>query len=176
MLIEESTPSSTASSAPGRTRPHRLAGSSLGGSHLHIGIPSAGFGRSPRCRPRSGGTEVILKNSGSCGKLPLRLARRRHQEGRRALQIKALRDALVRKGWIVGQTTLHRAEGAQHNEASWGSRGSVPGYFLPSTADPGIRVTSGSSARSACCHLRRTVLVSTCTASTNDGSDRPRAR
>ena len=46
---------------------------------------------------------------------------------------RALRDTLVTKGWVLGQDLAYmEAEGAQHNEASWGSRiDSVLRFLFP---------------------------------------------
>lgn len=69
------------------------------------------------------------------GKLPLRIwLDAGTQEGPETIgDARALRDALVAKGWALGQDLMYiEAEGTQHNEASWGSRvDSVLRFLFP---------------------------------------------
>jgi predicted alpha/beta superfamily hydrolase len=127
-----------------RTRPDAgstgLAGSSLGGLlTLHLGICHPGvFGKIAALSASVWwDKKVILREVAALpGKLPIRIwLDAGTQEGEEVIaDSRALRDALVAKGWIVGQDLIYiEAEGAQHNEASWGSRvDSVLKYLFPS--------------------------------------------
>jgi predicted alpha/beta superfamily hydrolase len=140
MLIEEIKPfidrEYRTRSDPGSTG---LAGSSLGGLlTLHLGIrhPQV-FGKIAALSASVWwDKKVILKEVGELpGKLPLRIwLDAGTQEGEEVIaDSRALRDALVAKGWVVGQDLIYiEAEGAQHNEASWGSRvDSVLRFLFP---------------------------------------------
>jgi predicted alpha/beta superfamily hydrolase len=126
-----------------RTRPDAgstgLGGSSLGGLlTLHLGI------RHPQAFSRLAALsasvwwdkKVILREVNELpGKLPIRIwLDAGTQEGAEVIaDSRALRDALVAKGWVLGQDLFYmEAEGAQHNEASWGSRvDSVLKFLFP---------------------------------------------
>ena len=126
-----------------RTRPDPastgLGGSSLGGLlTLHLGIrhPQV-FGKIAALSASVWwDKKVILREVGELpGKLPLKIwLDAGTQEGAEVIaDSRALRDALVAKGWVVGQDLVYiEAEGAQHNEASWGSRvDSVLRFLFP---------------------------------------------
>src|SRR5687768_2763824 len=140
MLIEEIKPfidrEYRTRTDPGSTG---LAGSSLGGLlTLHLGIrhPQV-FGKIAALSASVWwDKKVILKEVGELpGKLPLRIwLDAGTAEGEEVIaDSRALRDALVTKGWVVGQDLIYiEAEGAQHNEASWGSRvDSVLRFLFP---------------------------------------------
>jgi predicted alpha/beta superfamily hydrolase len=69
------------------------------------------------------------------GKLPLKIwLDAGTQEGEEVIaDARALRDALITKGWVAGQDLAYmEAEGAQHNEASWAARiDSVLRFLFP---------------------------------------------
>jgi predicted alpha/beta superfamily hydrolase len=126
-----------------RTRPDAastgLGGSSLGGLlTLHLGI------RRPDVFSRIAALsasvwwdkKVILREVNELpGKLSLKIwIDAGTREGAEVIiDSRALRDALVEKGWVVGQDLIYiEAEGAQHDEASWGSRvDSVLKFLFP---------------------------------------------
>ena len=116
-----------------RTRPDAgstgLGGSSLGGLlTMHLGIRHSGV--FSRLAALSASVwwdkKVILREVNELpGKLPVRIwLDAGTQEGAEVIaDSRALRDALVAKGWVVGQDLYYmEAEGAQHDEKSWGSR------------------------------------------------------
>ncbi len=116
-----------------------LGGSSLGGLlTLHLGI------RHPEVFSRLAALsasvwwdkKVILREVNELpGKLPIKIwLDAGTQEGAEVIaDSRALCDALIAKGWVLGQDLLYmEAEGAQHNEASWGSRvDSVLKFLFP---------------------------------------------
>lgn len=119
-----------------------LGGSSLGGLlTMHVGIryPET-FGKLAVLSPSVWWDErVILKEVEA---LPGKLAQRiwldaGTREGRETIaDARLLRDALVAKGWIVGDD-LHYLEvvGGEHNERSWGARmGSILEFLFPPTS------------------------------------------
>lgn len=116
-----------------------LGGSSLGGLlTMHLGIRHSGvFGRLAALSPSVWWDDrVILREVNELqGKLPLKIwLDAGTQEGEEVIaDARALRDALVGKGWVVGQDlTYIEAEGAQHNEESWASRvDSVLKFLFP---------------------------------------------
>ena len=106
-----------------------LGGSSLGGLlTMHLGLRHPGvFSRLAALSPSVWwDNRIIVREVNELpAKLPLRIwLDAGTQEGEEVIaDARALRDALVAKGWIVGQDlTYIEAEGAQHNEASWASR------------------------------------------------------
>ena len=126
-----------------RTRPDAastgLGGSSLGGLlTIHLGIrhPEV-FGKLAALSASVWWDgKVILREIGELpGKLPLRIwLDAGTQEGAEVIaDSRALRDSLVAKGWVEGQDLVYiEAEGAQHDEASWGSRiDSVLKFLFP---------------------------------------------
>jgi predicted alpha/beta superfamily hydrolase len=126
-----------------RTRPDAastgVGGSSLGGlltMHLAVRHPNI-FSRIAALSPSVWwDKKVIVREVAELpGKLPLRIwLDAGTQEGAEVIaDARALRDALVAKGWVVGQDLVYiEAEGAQHNEASWGSRvDSVLKFLFP---------------------------------------------
>src|SRR5690349_19299922 len=106
-----------------------LGGSSLGGLlTLHLGIrrPDV-FGKIAALSPSVWwDNKVIVREVGELpAKLPLKIwLDAGTGEGEEVItDARALKDALVAKGWVEGQDLVYvEAEGAQHNEASWGSR------------------------------------------------------
>ena len=106
-----------------------LGGSSLGGLlTLHLGIrrPDV-FGKLAALSPSIWwDNKVIVREVSELpGKLPLKIwLDAGTQEGEEVIaDARALKDALIAKGWVEGQDLIYtEAEGAQHNEASWGSR------------------------------------------------------
>ena len=116
-----------------RTRPDAastgLAGSSLGGLlTMHLGVRhSSVFSRIAALSPSVWWDKrVIVREVDELpGKLPLKIwLDAGTQEGEEVLtDARALRDALITKGWVLGQDLGYvEAEGGQHNEASWASR------------------------------------------------------
>jgi predicted alpha/beta superfamily hydrolase len=116
-----------------------LGGSSLGGLlTMHLGIRHPGvFSRLAALSPSVwwDGKVIVREVEALPGKLPLRIwLDAGTQEGAEVISdARALRDALVAKGWVVGQDLIYiEAEGAQHDEASWGSRvDSVLKFLFP---------------------------------------------
>ena len=116
-----------------------LGGSSLGGLlTMHLGIRHSGvFGKLAALSPSVwwDGKVIVREVNALPGKLPLRIwLDAGTQEGEEVIaDARALRDALVAKGWVVGQDLSYmEAEGAQHNEESWGSRvDSVLKFLFP---------------------------------------------
>lgn len=116
-----------------------LGGSSLGGLlTLHLGLryPTA-FNRLALLSPAVWWDEraIVRQVESLGGKLPLKIwLDAGTGEGEDAINhTRALRDALVAKGWVVGDD-LHylEAEGAQHNEGAWASRvGDVLKWLFP---------------------------------------------
>jgi predicted alpha/beta superfamily hydrolase len=116
-----------------------LGGSSLGGLlTMHVGIrhPET-FGKLAVLSPSVWWDErVILKEVDALpGKLPQRIwLDAGTREGPTTIaDARLLRDALVAKGWVVGED-LHYLEvlGGEHNEASWGARvGPVLEFLFP---------------------------------------------
>ena len=116
-----------------------LGGSSLGGLlTVHLGI------RHPVVFSRLAGLspsvwwddKVIVREVNDLpGKLPLKIwLDAGTQEGEEVIaDARALRDAFIAKGWVEGQDLGYmEAEGAQHDEASWGSRiDSVLKFLFP---------------------------------------------
>ncbi len=106
-----------------------LGGSSLGGLlTIHLGIrhPNV-FSRLAALSPSVWWDKrVIVREVNELpGKLPLKIwLDAGTQEGEEVItDARALRDALVTKGWVVGQDLGYvEAEGGQHNEASWAAR------------------------------------------------------
>ena len=126
-----------------RTRPDAgstgLGGSSLGGLlTMHIGIrhPNV-FTRIAALSPSVWWDKrvIVREVTELPGKLPLKIwLDAGTQEGEEVIaDARALRDALIAKGWVAGQDLAYmEAEGAQHNEASWGSRiDSVLRFLFP---------------------------------------------
>ena len=126
-----------------RTRPDAgstgLGGSSLGGLlTMHIGIRHSNvFTRIAALSPSVWWDKrvIVREVTELPGKLPLKIwLDAGTQEGEEVIaDARALRDALVTKGWVAGQDLAYmEAEGAQHNEASWGSRiDSVLRFLFP---------------------------------------------
>jgi len=116
-----------------------LGGSSLGGLlTMHLGIRHSGvFSRLAALSPSVWWDErVIVREVNALqGRLPLKIwLDAGTQEGADVIaDARALRDALITKGWVVGQDLSYiEAEGAQHNEASWASRvDSVLKFLFP---------------------------------------------
>lgn len=116
-----------------------LGGSSLGGLlTVHLGIRHSGvFSKLAALSPSVWWDRrvIVREVSELPAKLPLRIwLDAGTQEGAEVVaDARALRDALLAKGWIAGQDlTYIEAEGAQHNEASWASRvDSVLKFLFP---------------------------------------------
>jgi predicted alpha/beta superfamily hydrolase len=106
-----------------------MAGSSLGGlltMHLGLKYPTV-FSRLAVLSPSVWWDQrVILREVDALpSKLPFRIwLDAGTAEGEEVLRdSRALRDALVKKGWVEGQDLLyHEAEGGGHNERSWATR------------------------------------------------------
>lgn len=106
-----------------------MGGSSLGGlltMHLGLRYPTA-FSRLAVLSPSVWWDDrVILREVEALpGMLPLRIwLDAGTAEGVDTLvNARALRDALVGKGWVVGETLSYlEAEGGEHNEQSWSAR------------------------------------------------------
>lgn len=119
-----------------------IGGSSLGGLlTMHVGIRhSATFSKLAALSPSVWWDDrVILKEVDA---LPKKLPQRiwldaGTREGPETIaDARLLRDALVAKGWVVGED-LHYLEavGGEHNEASWGARiGPVLEFLFPPTS------------------------------------------
>lgn len=116
-----------------------IGGSSLGGlltMHLGLRFPTA-FGRLAALSPSVWWDDrVILREVAA---LPAKPALRiwldaGTNEGPDVIaDARALRDALVAKGWVEGDDLCYlEAEGAEHNEASWAARvGGVLSFLFP---------------------------------------------
>jgi predicted alpha/beta superfamily hydrolase len=106
-----------------------LGGSSLGGlltMHLGLRYPTA-FSRLAVLSPSVWWDNRVLLSEVEQlpGKLPLRIwLDAGTAEGEETLEnVQALRDALVGKGWILGEDLAYlEAEGGEHNEHSWAIR------------------------------------------------------
>jgi predicted alpha/beta superfamily hydrolase len=118
-----------------------LGGSSLGGLlTLHLGLryPHA-FSRLAALSPSVWWDDKVLLRE--VESLPSKLNMRIWldaglDEGEDTLaNTRALRDALVRKGWVVGEDLAYlEAPGGEHNERSWGARfGDVLKFLFPAT-------------------------------------------
>jgi predicted alpha/beta superfamily hydrolase len=116
-----------------------IGGSSLGGlltMHLGIKYPTA-FNRLAVMSPSVWWDDrVILREVEALpGKLPLRVwLDAGTAEGEQVIgDARALRDALVAKGWRVGEDLAYlEAPGGEHNERSWSARiGSVLRFLFP---------------------------------------------
>jgi predicted alpha/beta superfamily hydrolase len=111
-----------------------MAGSSLGGLltiHLGLRYPTV-FSRLAVLSPSVWWDQrMILGEVDSLpAKLPIRIwLDAGTAEGEEVIRdSRALKEALVKKGWVEGQDlAYHEAEGGQHNEASWAGR---VGLFL----------------------------------------------
>ena len=130
MLIEELKPfiDSTYKTLPSAAST-AIGGSSLGGLlSLHVGLrlPTA-FGRIAALSPSIWWDDRVLLRDVEAlpGKLPIRIwLDAGTAEGAETLaNAKALRDALVAKGWIIGDDLAYLEEqGGEHNEQSWSMR------------------------------------------------------
>ncbi len=116
-----------------------LGGSSLGGlltMHLGLRYPTA-FSRLAVLSPAVWWDgRVLLREVESLEhKLPLRIwLDAGTGEGATTLDdARALRDALVAKGWVPGEDLVYlEAQGGEHNESSWGARfGDVLRFLFP---------------------------------------------
>jgi predicted alpha/beta superfamily hydrolase len=116
-----------------------VGGSSLGGLlTMHLGLRySTAFGKLVVMSPSVWwDNRVLLKEVEALpGKLPIRIwLDSGTDEGRETLaNARALRDALIAKGWTPGDDLAYlEAEGAGHNEASWAARvGAVLRFLFP---------------------------------------------
>jgi predicted alpha/beta superfamily hydrolase len=142
MLVEELKPfiDATYSTLPGAAST-AIGGSSLGGlltMHLGIKYPSA-FGKLAVLSPSVWWDDrVILKEVEALpGKLPFKIwLDAGTAEGPEVIaDSRALRDALVSKGWTAGDDLAYvEAEGGRHDESSWGARvGAVLTFLFPKT-------------------------------------------
>ena len=140
MLIDELKPwvdrtYRTRSSSPDTA----LGGSSLGGlATLHIGLRNPGvFGKLAVVSPAVWWDDrAILKEVDALpGHLPLRiwLDAGTAEDKDVIPDTRALRDALLRKGWRLGQDLSYfEAKGAGHDEKAWAKRvGPILRYFFP---------------------------------------------
>ena len=121
-----------------------MGGSSLGGLvTMHVGLryPTV-FSRLAALSPSVWWDDrVILKEVEA---LPLKLPVRiwldaGDREGEDVIaDARALKDALVAKGWVEGQDLAYlEAQGGEHNEASWAARvGAVLAYLFPPSNTP----------------------------------------
>jgi predicted alpha/beta superfamily hydrolase len=140
MLVEELKPfiDATYKTLPGAANT-ALGGSSLGGllsMHLGMRYPAA-FGKLAVLSPSVWWDDRVILTEVNA--LPHKLPQRiwldsGTREGPEVIaDAQRLRDALVSKGWVVGQD-LHylEVEGGEHNEQSWASRvGHVLEYLFP---------------------------------------------
>lgn len=130
MLVEEIKPfiDATYKTEPGAAST-ALGGSSLGGlltMHLGLRYPTA-FGRLAMLSPSVWWDDrVILRTVEALpAKLPLRIwLDAGTAEGEDTIgNARDLRDALVQKGWVIGQDLAYlEAQGGEHNEQSWAAR------------------------------------------------------
>jgi predicted alpha/beta superfamily hydrolase len=118
-----------------------LGGSSMGGLvtlHLALHSPLV-FTRLAVMSPAAwwGGGAIVRQVDALAGRLPVRIwLDMGTAEGRRALRdVRALRDALIRKGWREGRDLRYvEVDGATHAEAAWGARvDQVLKFLFPST-------------------------------------------
>lgn len=116
-----------------------IGGSSLGGlltMYLGLHYPTA-FGRLAVLSPSVwwDDREILTEVEALPEKLPLRIwLDAGTAEGEQVISdARALRDALVAKGWTVGDDLAYlEAPGGEHNERSWASRiGSVLKFLFP---------------------------------------------
>jgi predicted alpha/beta superfamily hydrolase len=142
MLVQELKPfiDRTYRTLPGAANT-AMGGSSLGGlltMHLGLRFPLA-FSKIAVLSPSVWWDDrVILREVEA---LPAKLAQRiwldaGDREGADVIpDARALRDALVAKGWTEGQDLAYlEAEGGEHNEASWAARvGAVLQFLFPPT-------------------------------------------
>jgi predicted alpha/beta superfamily hydrolase len=120
-----------------------IGGSSLGGlltMHLGLRYPTA-FTRLAVLSPSVWWDDrVILRQVEALpGKLPLRIwLDAGTAEGPEVIaDARALRDALIAKGWVLGEDLSYfEAEGGEHNEQSWASRIDTVLKFLFPSARP----------------------------------------
>jgi predicted alpha/beta superfamily hydrolase len=140
MLVEELKPfiDTTYRTLPGREQT-AIGGSSLGGLlTMHLGLRySEHFSMLAVLSPSVWWDDrVILEEVAALSaKLPLRIwLDAGTAEGPEVIpDARALRDALLAKGWSLGADLAYmEAEGGEHNERSWGARvGSVLQFFFP---------------------------------------------
>lgn len=142
MLVEELKPliDRTYKTLPGAANT-AMGGSSLGGLlTLYLGLryPTA-FGRLAILSPSVWwDNRVMLTNVAAIpAKLPLRiwLDAGTSEGSETIVNTRALRDALVAKGWTIGDDLSYLEEtGGEHNEQSWGARiDRVLKYLFPPT-------------------------------------------
>ncbi|MEO7772532.1 MAG: alpha/beta hydrolase-fold protein [Gemmatimonadaceae bacterium] len=120
-----------------------LGGSSLGGlltMHLGLRYPTA-FSRLAVLSPSVWWDNRVLLSEVDAlrGKLPLRIwLDAGTAEGDETIaNVQALRDALVAKGWVVGEDLAYlEEEGGEHNEHSWALRFDRVLKFLFPTSSP----------------------------------------
>ncbi|MDB4875036.1 MAG: Endo,4-beta-xylanase/feruloyl esterase precursor [Gemmatimonadetes bacterium] len=143
MLVEELKPfiDATYKTFPGAANT-AIGGSSLGGlltMHLGLRYPTA-FGKLAVLSPSVWWDDrVILREVAALThKLPQRIwLDAGTREGEETIaNSRLLRDALVEKGWVVGEDLMYlEADGGEHNEASWAARvGPVLEFLFPSQA------------------------------------------
>src|SRR4051812_40412415 len=118
-----------------------MGGSSLGGlltMHLGLRYPTA-FGKLAVLSPSVWWDDrVILREVGALSKKPVQRIwlDAGTREGERVIaDSRRLRDALVAKGWTLGQDLAYfEAPGGEHNERSWAARvGPVLEFLFPPT-------------------------------------------
>ena len=140
MLVEELMPfiDRTYKTLPGAANT-AIGGSSLGGlliMHLGLRYPTA-FSRLAVLSPSVWWDERVILSEVSAlsHKLPLRIwLDAGTAEGVDTLvNVRALRDALVAKGWVIGGDLAYlEAQGGEHNEQSWAARvDGVLKYLFP---------------------------------------------
>ena len=143
MLLMELKPfiDRTYNTLPG-ARNTAIGGSSLGGlltMHLGLRHPTA-FGKLAVLSPSIWWDDrvIVREVEELAAKLPERVwLDAGTNEGPDVIEdARALRDALVAKGWVEGDDLMYlEAEGAEHNESSWAERVSaVLTYLFPPTA------------------------------------------
>ena len=143
MLVQELKPfiDRTYRTLPGAANT-AMGGSSLGGlvtMHLGLRYPTV-FSRLAVLSPSVWWDDrVILEEVAALpAKLPLRIwLDAGDREGPDVIaDARALKAALVAKGWVEGQDLAYlEAEGGEHNEASWAARiGAVLAYLFPPVA------------------------------------------
>jgi predicted alpha/beta superfamily hydrolase len=118
-----------------------IGGSSLGGlltMHLGLRYPTA-FSRLAVLSPSVwwDDREILREVEALPAKLPMRIwLDAGTAEGEQVIaDARALRDALVAKGWVVGEDLAYlEAEGGEHNEQSWAARiDAVLKFLFPRT-------------------------------------------
>jgi predicted alpha/beta superfamily hydrolase len=118
-----------------------IGGSSLGGlltMHLGLRYPTA-FGRLAVMSPSVwwDDREILREVEALPAKLPMRIwLDAGTAEGEQVIaDARALRDALVAKGWVVGEDLAYlEAQGGEHNEQSWAARiDAVLKFLFPRT-------------------------------------------